>query len=220
MPRVWLTIPSKRPVDEANAIFREWHGFGAGVAVFIDKGDPIPSEADIAITGDYGGYPRAANTLCRYVINHDPGVVACICAGDDIHPCKTHTADQLADEFADRFPDGYGVMSPVGDGFEANNCCLISPWFGHGYIKRSYRGKGPWCDEYAHYWVDAEGFDVAKMQGVLWVREDVAQHHDHWTRTPGASPPAFLEKWRALNQQGLKLYQARKAAGFPGHKPR
>ena len=215
MPRAWFCIPSARPADEANRCLDEWQRRGYGTAVFVDAGRPAP-RADIIMSGPYDGFAKATNTLCRRVCVKHPEVVACICGGDDITPVPDRSADELADEFAGHFPNLCGVMHPCGDGFTANDCCLISPWLGREYVRRAYQGNGPWCEAYRHYWVDADGYEVAKRAGVLWLRSDLSQFHHHWTRTKGATRPAHLVKWAALNSVDAQTYRERKAAGFPG----
>lgn len=217
MPRAWFCIPTACPIDEANRCFLAWRERGYGTAAFVDAGKPLP-DADLVVAGEYCGYPKAANLLCRRVCDEHQEVIACVCGGNDIFPDQNHTADELAEQFAFHFPDLFGVMSCTGDGFSANDCCIVSPWFGREYVRRAYGGVGPWCEAYSHYWVDREGFDVAQKLGVLWLRPDLSQFHDHWSRK-GTPPPEHIQKWRALNRKGHELYQRRKAENFPGSEP-
>src|SRR5512146_2334824 len=174
MPKAWFCIPSARPISEADALLNEWRSRGYGIAVFVDAGNPLPREPDVLLVGRYHGYAAACNQLCRLVMARDSEAVACICGGDDIHPSQAHTADQLADEFIAHFNGTLGVMHCAGDGFDANGCCLICPWFGREYIRRAYNGHGPWCEAYPHFFVDKEGFDVAMRHHLVWIRREVS----------------------------------------------
>jgi hypothetical protein len=56
---------------------------------------------------------------------------------------------------------------------------------------------------------------VAKREGRFLQRPDLCQHHAHWTRGGHMRPPHLMKvAGRAAISQ--KLFEQRKAAGFPG----
>ena len=55
---------------------------------------------------------------------------------------------------------------------------------------------------------------------VLVKRPDLVQFHDHWQRDdPNAPCPEDLQPSMDYIQADDRLYQRRKASGFPGHEP-
>ena len=100
---------------------------------------------------------------------------------------------------------------------------------GREFCARVNGGRGPLWHEYTHMFVDEELQEVAVKLGVLWQRRDLTHKHNHFTREGDAASwakgnremPQFLraanspEHWRQFSA----LFQARKAAGFPGHEP-
>jgi len=103
-----------------------------------------------------------------------------------------------------------------------------SPWISREFARRMYGGTGPYWHEYRHQFVDEELQNVALKLGVFWQRPDLTQRHNHWGRprdgeimAPSSRMPAFLaeansaEHWRKYKG----IFEARRAAGFPGHEP-
>lgn len=103
-----------------------------------------------------------------------------------------------------------------------------SPWMGRSFCERINQGKGPLWPEYFHMGVDRELQEVATRLGILWQRPDLIHYHAHWGRKlegkPGptsASMPTFLAEANSLEQWNKyeEIFNARKAAGFPGSEP-
>jgi hypothetical protein len=137
----------------------------------------------------------------------------------------------------------YGVMQPTGDRFAfskhpypgfPNGSAPIdrvagSPWLGRDWCLRINQGNGPLWSEYTHMFADEELQNVAIKHGVFWQRPDLIHSHHHFQRESdaidskaiGAPPPAHLievnstEHWLKYK----KLFEQRRAAGFPGSEP-
>ena len=95
-----------------------------------------------------------------------------------------------------------------------------SPWIGREFFLRANGGRGPIWVEYRAMFDDEELQEVATLLGVFWQRPDVCHYHDHWVRQRKPCPE-FSKKWNAPEhfEANRRLFQSRKAAGFPGHQP-
>lgn len=211
---VWYAIPSAN-VQRAEKCFDLWRVHGCKIAVAINKGDPAP-RADLVLELDpYPGYFTAVNLLSQAILReHNPDIV--ITGGDDMYPDPRYRADVLAEEFFLRFPDGYGVMQPTGDSGDVPWCG--SPWMGRGWLERAYDGTGPFHGGYFHFHGDIELKSVAQAQNALWLRPEVSQFHDHWTRS-GQQPTVYQARWaRERKAADDRLLETRKkgwSAGRP-----
>ena len=237
---VWLTIPSKKPAAEAQAVIDRWRARGYRAAIWRDTGDD-PVDCDLLLRGAYPGYARAVNALSQEAIKR--GAQWCILAGDDIDPDPTHDPAEIARECAEYFgettidADGetirsstFGVMQPTGDRWGADrndkNFCgsayidrvAGSAWYGAEYVRRMYGGVGPLWPGWWHMFSDEEGQAVAGKMGVFWQRRDLTQHHNHWGRTTGRMPE-YLKRANVEFAEARALFAQREAAGFPGHEP-
>jgi len=134
-------------------------------------------------------------------------------------PDPDRGAASLAGEFLERFPDAFGVMQPHGDSYMAARHYCGSPWLGRGWIERAYGGRGPMWPGYRHNWADNELFWVSRCLGALWSRPDVAQRHEHFTRSGGAEPDYWTEQVARPDRDDVQLFIARAWQGFPGHEP-
>lgn len=130
----------------------------------------------------------------------------------------------------------FGVMQPTGDrwgehdiipgktGAYIDRVCG-SPWMGREFCRRMYQGQGPLFSGYFHMFEDEELQCVAQKLGVLWQRRDLTQHHRHWARQSGHGilnkMPGFLRQVNSREHwhESKALFDARAAAGFPGHEP-
>jgi hypothetical protein len=213
---VWLAIPSANP-DLCRKTLPVWREMGYRIAVLqnYEQGS-IP--ADITVWRDeYPGWAESINILTREVVPKTASIV--VSGGDDTLPDTRVPAHAIAQQFHERFPDGFGVMQPQGDTYmEAEHTCG-SPWFGRGWIERMYGGKGPMFGGYRHNWADLELFWLAKGLGALWQRPDLAQHHEHFWRTGEAKPEYWSTHVEASDRADVQLYLARSWLNFPGHVP-
>lgn len=232
---VWLTIPSKRPSDEAERILKLWRERGYKIALWIDDGDTIPFTCDLACTGGpYAGYANSVNLLIRNVLDRQPSAEWFIAAGDDVEPDLNRCAEDIVEDCAEHFGSSLGVMQPTGDrwgdcgdgkGAYIDRVCG-SAWIGREFARRVNQGRGPLWPEYFHMFVDEELQAVAQNYGMLWQRRDLTQIHRHWGRGPddnsnriqdGATRmPAFLAKANSGFAEARALFERRKSARFPG----
>lgn len=216
VPEVWFAIPSANP-EKCRKTLPVWREMGYRVAVLQNwKKADIP--ADLVVWSDhYPGWPQSINILCRDVVPRTAPIV--VSGGDDMLPDPNVTADRLAAQFIERFPDTFGVMQPVGDGFMSCNHYCGSPWLGRAFIDCMNGGAGPMWGAYTHNWADNELHWVAKGMGVLWQRPDLTHHHDHFTRTGEAKPDYWNATVAPRDQHDVELFLSRKWQRFPGHEP-
>lgn len=225
---VYLTIPSARPVAEVNAVIARWRERGYKIALWRDDTDAV--EADCTMVGRYPGYSVAVNTLIKHVLETDPACEWVIAAGDDTDPDPNHTAQEIAAECFAQAQGTFGVMQPTGDRWGDRSGAYIdrvagSAWIGREFCRRAYGGNGPMWPEYHHMFNDQELQCVALKLGVFWQRPDLTHLHNHWGRPregerigQAERMPAFLrhansgENWRRMKA----IFEARRAAGFPG----
>lgn len=207
----------------AEETARVWRGAGYLVAVAIDRGAVAPEGPELVVEVDYEGYYAAIRALVASVrgeLGHTPGMV--VCGADDISPDAVPPWE-IAAQVEARWPDGFGVMQPVGDlnrngrPFGGTGSAAVSPWIGRGWLERAYGGNGPhWCG-YHHLHGDEELRQVALRAGVYWERNDLCQYHAHWTRghRDNLSPERrreIIERWAADRER----YRVRLSEGFPG----
>ncbi len=215
-PEVWFAIPSANP-EKCRKTLPVWREMGYRVAVLQNwKKADIP--ADLVVWSDqYPGWPQSINILCRDIVPRTAPIV--VSGGDDMLPDPNVTADRLAAQFLERFPDTFGVMQPVGDGFMSCQHYCGSPWLGRAFIERMNGGAGPMWGAYTHNWADNELHWVAKGMGVLWQRPDLTHRHDHFTRTGEAKPDYWKATVAPKDQHDVELFLSRKWQRFPGHQP-
>ncbi|HVU64190.1 MAG TPA: hypothetical protein VHC70_09450 [Phycisphaerales bacterium] len=215
-PEVWFAIPSANP-DKCRKTLPKWREQGYKIAILQNQvRAEIP--ADIVVWSDkYPGWAGSINILCRDIVPKSAPIV--VSGGDDMLPDPNYTAEQLADQFLDRFPDTFGVMQPHGDDFmDAKEYCG-SPFLGRKWIETMYRGTGPMCADYFHCYGDVELYWVARCFDALWCRDDLSHFHDHFTRTGGEQPD-----WHKLCEKRMATdcytFIQRSFREFPGHEPK
>lgn len=218
---VWFAIPSAN-YQMAIKTLPKWRDQGYRIAIMLDEGAPCPLlNADFVYSGTFRSWAIEVNHLARRIYLTNRNMTAVVTGGDDIYPCEDKTAHELEAEFLEHFPDTFGIMQPVGDGFCGNGQAAVSPWLGREWIRRGYGGQGPLYECYQHFCPDTELCAVARHLGIYWERPDVSQFHAHWTRLPQGErkPWAHLDHAQASRQIDSQLFQARKATGFPGSAP-
>lgn len=213
---VWYAIPSANP-ENCRARLPVWREHGYKVAVLQNwKRGEIP--ADLVVWSDhYPGWPGSVNLLCREIVPKTATIV--VSGGDDMLPDPNFTAQELAEQFLERFPDTFGVMQPTGDGYMSCDGYCGSPWLGRAWFERAYGGRGPMWGEYRHNWADKELHWVAKGLGVLWQRPDLTHKHEHFTRGGEDRPDYWAATVAPKDQHDVELFLSRKWAHFPGHEP-
>ena len=183
---VWVAFPTCN-AERARAAIAAWSEQGYHVAILTDDRDATGYATrdmpDLHIHVDaYPGYFRSVNALAKAILAVDPKASCVVAAADDMLPDQNMRAEEIAEEYIERFPLGYGVMQPWGDTLEGTDRIAGSPWFGRAWIKQAYRGEGPLCPEYSAFYGDEELLNVAQKLGVFWGRRDLTQEHHHWVR--------------------------------------
>jgi hypothetical protein len=225
---VWYAIPSAN-IPRTEKCFAVWHALGYKTAVLLDEpADGLPvhvADADLVVTAKpYPGYFSSVNRLCRKIderhvkLEYAPADIV-VTGGDDMFPHPKLSAVELASQFYEHFPDGFGVMQPIGDTLGGTSRICGSPWMGRGWLDRAYGGRGPLWHDYMAFYGDQELLDVTTMLGVLWQRPDVVQFHDHPSRRGGPRPMPYQIANQRFVAPDSAIYSARKAANFPHHAP-
>ena len=216
---------------------------GYRVAIQRDTG-AHPVDCDYLVMKPWAGYAKACNGLIKDVMEFDDSAQWFVLGGDDTDPDPNKRADEIAAECADYFgqvtsperhdrelTSTFGVMQPTGDRYAGGSIDRIagSPWIGREFCERAYGGNGPLWHEYRHMFEDQELRDVAEKLGVYWARLDLTHLHHHFMRASSdinaqavskPIPPHLIEANSPAHWSKFKaLYERRKAAGFPGHKP-
>ncbi len=217
-PEVWFAIPSAS-VERCRLRLPEWRDRGYKIAVLQnqERGD-IP--ADVCVWSyTYPGWAESVNILCSKIVPQSAAIV--VSGGDDMLPEPSKTAQELAGEYFERFPDGFGVMQPAGDGFMWGKNYCGSPWFARAFFESMYNGHGPMHGGYRHNWADYELYWVARCMGCLWMRDDVSQFHAHFTREgiEEETPEWWTKNVADADRKDCELFLARKYRSFPGHEP-
>lgn len=212
---VWYAIPSAN-YARCMSCFDAWEAQGCRCAVLLDFGALIPRNAEVFLQPrEYPGYFASVNQLAFHLLErHGADIV--VAGGDDMFPDPKRTAQEIAEQYLARFPDGFGVMQPTGDDLDGTDRICGSPWFGRGWIQRANGGRGPFWPEYRAFFGDEELKTVAEAQGVLWQRPDLVQRHEHWSR-PGAAPKtAYQARNDGLWNRDETIFKVRRGRGFPG----
>ena len=220
----WLTIPSKRPPEEAEPILNLWRERGYKIALYVEDAERVKTTHDYMIfnaAGKYPGYAAAVNKLALALMEDVPDAEWFIAAGDDIEPDLNHTAEEIVADCRDYFGqlaeqkghdyvardfETFGVMQPTGDRWGDKQGAYIdrvagSAWIGREFARRINSGNGPLWPEYFHMGCDEELQAVAIKYGVFWQRRDLIHLHRHWGRARAGEVmgqrdrmPAFLER--------------------------
>jgi len=213
---------------------------GYNIALWLELGTPTPPGCAFAIHREYPGYAVAVNTIIEELCSsdgwgNDPQWF--VIGGDDTLPDPNKRADEIAAECSEYFRvygkrgtgPTFGVMQPTGDRFAEGQIDRIcgSAWIGREFAKRVYKGNGPLYSEYTHMFVDQELQEIALKWHVLWQRPDLVQLHMCYTRESPAIDSGYVQARQPahITHDGYtqahwdkyqKIFNERKAAGFPG----
>ena len=163
---------------------------------------------------------------------HSPEEIASQCSGYFGIKNKA-TAVLSGDDFA--VPHStFGICQPTGDRFAQGSIDRIcgSPWMGREWCERINGGTGPLWHEYVGFFSDEELQNVALRLGVLWQRRDLTHLHCHYQRESrdvnanavSKPMPQFSKHLHEVYSRPhwdkyQAIFNARKAANFPGHEP-
>jgi hypothetical protein len=215
---VWYAIPSANP-SRAQTCLAKWKAQGYKTAVMLDAGQPTIAADWCNHIDPYPGYFSTVNQMCRILFEAGADIV--VTGGDDMYPDQKQNAQVLGRLFFKEFPDGYGVMQPVGDiGIPGTDKICGSPWIGKAFWERTYGGEGPFWHGYNSYYGDEEMFNVAKQLECLFQPKQVTQYHDHFSRPGGLPKQSYQQRNERYWKQDQQLFFQRKAAGFPQAMPK
>lgn len=200
-------------IEKSLSTIEKWKAQGYRVCVLVNPPHTRVdfSQADVVIVQNrWEGFAVASNILCREV----PGDIVVV-AGDDMLPDPKKGAQEIGEDFHQRFPDLFGVMQPTGDRYGCIDKCAVSPWIGRVFIEKAYGGKGPYWEGYFHYFADEELQAMATQLGAFYQRPDISQYHDHWQRREGIKRPSYLVEALHKHATDGKLFRSRRVAKFP-----
>lgn len=211
---IWLTIPCAVP-EIGSATLAKWKARGYRTAVLVDGDTPAPDNADLVHREEtYRGYGWAINKLVELI----PQADIYIGGGHDNDPDPDRAPQTIGAECVEKFGGLFFVMQPIGDPW-MDHCVKSfcgSPWIGRDFAKRANRGRGPYWEEYVHYYDDTELQNIAIREKCFWQRPDLSQEHHHWTKLDPKIRPEHLQKHAARVASSRDLFTRRRAAGFPG----
>lgn len=229
---VYVAWPTNN-IARSNATARAWLSLGYRIAVATELKVPDHEVLanELCHIKTYEGYYRTMNFLCQSLVR-DMKADIVICAGDGIYPAPGRPCWGLAATVAAKYPNGFGVMQPVGFQWQPNrgpgqynfhdvpttHLRCESPWICRNFILEAYGGQGPYHQKYRQYFGDVELYDIASRMGVLWRRDDVAQKSVHWSQADGPDGTESQKNnytWHFENDWGT--YRARRFQGYKGH---
>ena len=231
---VWLTIPSARPYQEAQACIDKWRAMGYRVAIQRDTG-AHPVDCDYLVMKPWEGYAKACNGLIKDVMEFDADAQWFVLGGDDTDPDPNKRAGEIAKECVEHFGnedggilygDTFGVMQPTGDRYAGGSIDRIagSPWIGRAFCERVCGGKGPIHEGYTHMFEDEFIQGLATALGVFWQRPDLIHFHNHFMRaskdinSPAVQKPIPAHLIEANSpahwNRSKALFEKHRASGF------
>ena len=230
---LWRNGPHVDDSIECDWLFSrpDYHGWGASINFIIERVAEYDPTADWFLGGGDDTDPdptKRAEDIAQECSEHFYDEVLEIWQSLPVSERRaTPEADHLDSART------FGVMQPTGDRWGADepwakamfpdapayiDRICGSPWIGREFARRMNQGKGPFWPEYRHMFADEELQCVAQRMGVLWQRPDLTHFHDHPRRDGVSRTPDFAQEiysaphWEASK----KLFESRKAAGFPG----
>lgn len=222
----WVVCPSAK-AEKASQAGAGWKRQGYKVAILVDseKHRARISNADmIMVSSPYKGYWNSINALVKE-IRPTPYRVF-VAAADDMDPEQRYKAHEIARQYLNKFPDGFGVMQPCGDrqGIDTSgrpSAARIcgSPWFGYSWAIRAFGGRGPMDDRFFHFYGDELLFEMAKSLGILWMRPELTQNHRNWVWGHQPQEDYQRRNIREFWEKDRALFYAEKEKGFPGLDP-
>jgi hypothetical protein len=212
---IWYVIPSANPSRAAQCL-EAWKNLGYKTACILDEGMSKVQCDKLTTIKPYPGYFTTVNNAAKSLLATTQADII-VTGGDDMFPHAALTAQVIGEQFFERFPEGFGVMQPVGDkaipGVE--NICG-SPWMGRDFCERSYGGNGPFWHDYYAYFGDQELKEVAEQWSVLWQRDDLTQIHLHWARPGGPQKQPYQHHNETYWERDKAIHAQRAAQQFPG----
>lgn len=216
----FVCFPSANP-DIGNECLKKWHAKGYDSVVMVDRQD-IHVMSTIKMVGDYQrfpGYYKVINAIVGRAFVAGADLVTCI--GDDMDPPR-QTAQEIADMYFKRWPDGLGVLQGCGDpqgmnqkGESASRRICGSPTFGKGWHQKSFDGHGPFHSGFNSFYGDEILKDVSEKHGLLWMEQSIMIFHRHWSWGHGSIQPYHMANQKSW-EVDRSLYFELKERAYPG----
>jgi hypothetical protein len=170
---VWLTIPSKRPPEEAEKVLKLWSERGYKIALWLDTGWPRPETFDFCFAqdGEYPGYARSVNALVAYVASDHRDAEWFIAAGDDVEPDLNYSAEEISEQLKNHFSD----VNHTYVEYEQPDAG-VHPWTAYartmtGEQFETFGVMQPTGDR----WGDKDGPYIDRVAGSAWIGREFAQ---------------------------------------------
>ena len=211
---IWYAIPSANPPRAQNCL-KKWKDQGYKTAVVLDAGQPKIAADYCESIHPYPGYFSTVNQMCTVLFGAGADIV--VTGGDDMYPDPDQNAQAIGRRFFQEFPDGYGIMQPIGDiGIPGTDKICGSPWIGKAFWEKTYDGNGPFWPQYNSYYGDEEMYNVAKKLECLFQPRNITQYHDHFSRPDGPPKQAYQQRNETHWRTDQALFFQRKEQKFPG----
>lgn len=212
----WVVFPAGNSTA-GQVCSNLWRSEGWRTAVFTDAGNPLV-KCDRGMTGEYRGVAATFNAFARELIPR--GARGMLYCNDDIFPSKGADVETFSRLFLERFPDTFGIAQPTGIWYDSYNYAACCPLVGAEFARRMNGGAGAFREEYRHFYDDQEIKDVAELRGCYAQLPEV--HLKHLHHSYGFADTLPEEKRKRIYEaraRSERIYNQRKAAGFPGHGP-
>lgn len=212
----WVVFPAGNPVA-GQVCANLWKHAGWRVGVQTDPGEPIVL-CDLPISVPFVSVAATFNNFARQLLQR--GARGIIYGNDDEFPGFGADVENFSAAFLVRFPDTFGVAQPTRCATPDITDGAPYPLVGAEFARRINGGRGAFREEYGHYFDDREVHDVAERLGCFATLPDIEiKHLHHSYGYPDMLPKQARQRARSCHTAARKLYDERKAAGFPGHEP-
>lgn len=217
MTRHYVVFPSADPL-RGVAFGRAWIAKGYRVLIGLDrskfKGFFVPEGFDATpLSEPFPGYYQVIGDMVALAFNVCAADLVTV-IGDDML-MLTHMAEQVAEMYFKRFPDGYGILQATGDrqgeiiDGEWNSMRICgSPTFGRGWYERAYELPGGFPPGYRSFYADEQLKNDAQKRGVLWREPSIVIDHVHWAFGRTFKQP-YHEKAQLNWEADQKTFKAR-----------
>jgi len=193
-PQLWCIFPTASPADVVARRLEQWRELGWSTAILVDgPRAAMECAAELVVrlprSESYPGWARSMNMLAREALARGAELLACM--GDDLEPGPDMQAAHVRARWAAWFGDStFGVLQPMGDAWNQpknNRPIAVSPIVGAEFVRRTYRGDGPFFpgdahDYYRHLHADSELSDVAHALRRYHGDRELTVHHRHHAR--------------------------------------
>jgi hypothetical protein len=186
------------------------------------QGDPA-YENHMAEPVPFPGYYRVINSIVTRAFDSGADLVSCI--GDDQLP-PAQGAEEHTRLYFNRFANGLGVMQCTGDrqgemiGGKVNSERICgSPTFGRAWHERAFQGNGAFgAYGFRSFYCDELLKEVAERRELLYQEPALKIDHVHWAFNRAVKMP-YHDRAQENWDHDKQLFDALKAAGFPGSEP-